>query len=239
MKLLLIAFLFAATVTHAQTRWQLATGYRAESFHTQNIVWFAGEVDRTTAGALRIEVRPNNTLFKLSDIRQAVQAGQVQAGETIMRSLVEAIPIAGKVRNWKARPALSPKLDPRILAVAQRPLFGLDMFQQLQRTRVSLNTHIDISATHASNMRLYEATGVGSCLLTDWKSNIGELFAEGVEVVTYKSAEECVEKVNYLLAHEEERQAIGDAGQRRTLRDHSFDNRAVQLNQIIQTALRQ
>ena len=95
MKLLLIAALFAATVTHAQTRWQLATGYRAESFHTQNIVWFAEEVERTTAGALRIEVRPNNTLFKLGDIRQAVQAGQVQAGETIMSSLVEAIPIAG------------------------------------------------------------------------------------------------------------------------------------------------
>ena len=95
MKPLLIALLFAATVTHAQTRWQLATGYRAESFHTQNIVWFAGEVERTTAGALRIEVRPNNTLFKLGDIRHAVQTAQVQAGEAIMSSLVEAIPIAG------------------------------------------------------------------------------------------------------------------------------------------------
>jgi spore maturation protein CgeB len=113
------------------------------------------------------------------------------------------------------------------------------MFPQLQRTRVSLNTHIDISATHASNMRLYEATGAGSCLLTDWKSNLGELFEDGVEVVSYKSADECVEKVNYLLAHEDERRAIATGGQRRTLRDHSFDNRAVQLDQIIHTALNQ
>jgi spore maturation protein CgeB len=173
-------------------------------------------------------------------IRQwAFDVVQMASRAGVSGSTLEAIPIAGKVRNWKARPALSPKLDPRILAVAQRPLFGLDMFQQLQRTRVSLNTHIDLSATHASNMRLYEATGAGSCLLTDWKSNIGELFAEGVEVVTYKSAAECVEKVNYLLAHEEARQAIGAAGQRRTLRDHSFANRAVHLDQIIQTALRQ
>jgi spore maturation protein CgeB len=173
-------------------------------------------------------------------IRQwAFDVVQMASRAGVSGSTLEAIPIAGKVRNWKARPALSPKLDPRILAVAQRPLFGLDMFQQLQRTRVSLNTHIDLSATHASNMRLYEATGAGSCLLTDWKSNIGELFEEGVEVVTYKSAAECVEKVNYLLAHEEARQAIGAAGQRRTLRDHSFANRAVQLDQIIQTALRQ
>jgi spore maturation protein CgeB len=172
-------------------------------------------------------------------IRQwAFDVVQMASRAGVSGSTLEAIPIAGKVRNWKARPALSPKLDPRILAVAQRPLFGLEMFQQLQRTRVSLNTHIDISATHASNMRLYEATGAGSCSLTDWKSNLGELFEDGVEVVSYKSADECVEKVNYLLAHEEARRAIAAAGQRRTLRDHSFDQRAVQLDQIIQTACR-
>jgi spore maturation protein CgeB len=157
----------------------------------------------------------------------------------VSATTLKAIPIAGKVRNWKARPALSPKLDARIVAVAQPPLFGLDMFQQLQRTRVSLNTHIDISVSHASNMRLYEATGVGSCLLTDWKSNLGELFEDGVEVVSYKSADECIEKVDYLLANEDARRAIATAGQRRTLRDHSFDNRAVQLDQIIQSALSQ
>jgi len=95
MKLLLIAALFAVAGAHAQTRWQLATGYRAESFHTQNIGQFAAEVAQATAGALRIEVRPNNTLVKLADIRQAVQAEQVEAGETIMSSLVDAIPIAG------------------------------------------------------------------------------------------------------------------------------------------------
>ena len=162
---------------------------------------------------------------------------QMASRAGVSGSTLEAIPIAGKVRNWKARPALSPKLDPQISAVAQRPLFGLEMFQQLARTRVSLNTHIDISATYASNMRLYEATGTGSCLLTDWKSNLGELFEPEVEIVSYKNADECVEKVNYLLNHEDERQAIATAGQRRTLRDHSFDKRAVQLDQIIKTAL--
>jgi spore maturation protein CgeB len=57
--------------------------------------------------------------------------------------------------------------------------------------------------------------------------------------VSYKSADECIEKVDYLLANEDARRAIATAGQRRTLRDHSFDNRAVQLDQIIQTALSQ
>jgi TRAP-type C4-dicarboxylate transport system substrate-binding protein len=95
MKFIVLAALAAASVSHAQTQWKLATGYRAESFHTENIAQFAREVDRATAGELRIEVHPNNTLFKLADIRQAVQDGKVQAGETIMTSMVAEIPIAG------------------------------------------------------------------------------------------------------------------------------------------------
>ena len=91
----LLAALAAAPVLHAQTQWKLATGYRAESFHTRNVVQFAQDVERASAGALRIEVHANNALFKLGDIPQAVQDGKAQAGETIMTSLVRDMPIAG------------------------------------------------------------------------------------------------------------------------------------------------
>jgi len=161
-------------------------------------------------------------------------ASRVGVSEAMLKSL----PGAKNVKHWKARPALPPRLDDRILRAARSPLFGMEMFQQLQRTRVSLNTHVDIARTHASNMRLYEATGAGSCLLTDAKPLLHELFEPDVEVVAYANADECVEKVNYLLAHEEERRAIAKAGQQRTLRDHSFDNRAARLDEIIQKELR-
>lgn len=95
MKLILIAALCAATVAHAQTTWKLATGYRAELFHTENIVQFGKDVEAASKGQLKIEVAPNNTLFKLADIRQAVQDGKVQSGETIMTGMVKDIPIAG------------------------------------------------------------------------------------------------------------------------------------------------
>ncbi|MDP3228797.1 MAG: TRAP transporter substrate-binding protein [Acidovorax sp.] len=91
----LLAALAVAPVLHAQTQWKLATGYRAESFHTRNVVQFAQDVERASAGALRIEVHANNALFKLGDIPQAVQDGKAQAGETIMTSLVRDMPIAG------------------------------------------------------------------------------------------------------------------------------------------------
>ena len=91
----LLAALAVAQMAHAQTQWKLATGYRAESFHTRNVVQFAQDVERASGGALRIEVHANNTLFKLGEIPQAVQDGKVQAGETIMTSLVQGMPIAG------------------------------------------------------------------------------------------------------------------------------------------------
>jgi spore maturation protein CgeB len=152
-------------------------------------------------------------------------------------STLAGLPIAGRVRQWKARPSLPKPLDSRIVRAANAPLFGLEMFQQLQRSRISLNTHIDISSTYASNMRLYEATGVGSCLLTDAKSNVSELFEPDAEVVTYAGWEECVEKVEYLLDHENRRRAIAVAGQRRTLREHRFENRAEKLDHVIREAV--
>ena len=75
--------------------WTLGTGYRAESFHTQNIAQFAREVGVASGGQLTIEVLPNGTLAKLADISQAVRDGKAQAGETIMTSMVKDIPIAG------------------------------------------------------------------------------------------------------------------------------------------------
>jgi TRAP-type C4-dicarboxylate transport system substrate-binding protein len=97
MKRLMIAALCAAGVAsaYAQAQWKLATGYRAESFQTQNLVQFALDVEQGTAGQLRIEVHPNNTLFKLGEIPKAVQEGKVEAGETIMTALVKDMPIAG------------------------------------------------------------------------------------------------------------------------------------------------
>ena len=83
----------AAAPTPAQ--WKLATGYRAESFHTRNLVQFAQDVEAASSGALRIEVHANNALAKLADIPAAVQSGKAQAGETIMTSLVADMPIAG------------------------------------------------------------------------------------------------------------------------------------------------
>jgi spore maturation protein CgeB len=117
------------------------------------------------------------------------------------------------------------------------PLWGYDMYRQLQRSKITINIHIDMAEQFAANMRLYEATGVGTMLLTDWKTNLPDLFEPGKEVVAYRSIEECVERVNYYLAHESEREEIARAGQRRTLCEHSYYHRMQELTEILERYL--
>src|SRR5262249_52968833 len=98
--------------------------------------------------------------------------------------------------------------------------------------------HTDIAGTYASNMRLYEATGVGTMLLTDWKENLKDLFEIGKEVVAYRSHEECKDLISYYLTHDNEREAIALAGQRRTLSEHNYYHRMKDLADAVSKYLR-
>lgn len=152
-------------------------------------------------------------------------------------SVLESLPKLHQATNWTERPDNGDPIDSQVANRAQPPVFGLDMFEKLRDSRVVLNTHIDASKS-ASNMRLYETTGVATCLLTDWKDNLPELFEPDTEVVTYRSVEECVERIDYLLTHESQRRAIAAAGQKRTLARHTIYRRAEQLDAILQSDLR-
>jgi len=82
-------------------------------------------------------------------------------------------------------------------------------------------------------MRLFEATGVGTLLITDWKMNLHDMFELGKEVVAYRSPEECIKLVQYYLEHDREREAIARAGQERTLREHTFYHRMQEVVEIV------
>ncbi|MGZ4415516.1 MAG: CgeB family protein [Gaiellaceae bacterium] len=111
--------------------------------------------------------------------------------------------------------------------------WGIEMFRVLAESRIAVNRHIDVAENNANNMRLYEATGVGTLLLTDAKQNLGDLFAVGAEVVAYRDEDELVEAVDHYLVHEDERRAIAEAGQRRTLADHTYAVRMQELVEIL------
>jgi TRAP-type transport system periplasmic protein len=76
--------LIAAASALAQTKWDLPSAYPATNFHTENLVQFASDVDKATAGKLKITVHPGASLFKAPEIKRAVQTNQAQAGEILL-----------------------------------------------------------------------------------------------------------------------------------------------------------
>jgi spore maturation protein CgeB len=117
--------------------------------------------------------------------------------------------------------------------------WGIRMFRILAASKVVVNYHGDVAQSYANNMRLFEATGTGALLVTDWKTNLHEMFVLDKEVIAYRSGEECAEMIQYYLEHEDEREEIARAGQVRTLRDHTYNQRMQVLVDIVERYLQQ
>ena len=111
--------------------------------------------------------------------------------------------------------------------------WGRDMYEVLAHSRITLNHHGDVPS-HSNNLRLYEATGVGALLLTDWTPDLQELFRVGEEVVAYKDAEEAIGLIRHFLEDEARREQIAHAGQARTIKDHSWTTRMEELLRSIE-----
>ena len=159
----------------------------------------------------------------------SIHSGLLRVG--LQEKLLDRIPIVSRGIRYRDNPLLP--VHPGLKKHLTAPCFGLEMFRVLRDSKVTFNSHLNISVHSSSNMRMFETTGVGTCLLTDHMEKTSELFVPDKEVVTYRSAEECIEKVVYLLEHPSERNAIARAGQIRTLREHSFHVRAQVLDGII------
>ncbi len=133
--------------------------------------------------------------------------------------------------------APSLKADSPIRPRHHGEVWGMDMYRALARSRVTVNRHIDVAENYANNMRLYEATGVGTLLITDRKDNLDKLFKVGKEIVCYSSREEAADLINYYLAHSEEAEQIARAGQARTLSEHTYGHRMKELVPILERHL--
>lgn len=113
-------------------------------------------------------------------------------------------------------------------------VWGLEMYRSLARSHITFNRHIKVAENYANNMRLYEATGVGAMLITDYKDNLGEIFEIGKEVVAYRNKDEAVDLIRYYASHPEEAAKIAKAGQMRTLKDHTYKARMTELVPVLE-----
>jgi hypothetical protein len=111
----------------------------------------------------------------------------------------------------------------------QGEVWGADMYQALRRSKITLNSHIDMAGREAGNMRLFEATGVGAFLLTDFKDNLHTLFAPDREVAVWRSIDDCLKAIDRALDDDAARNATARAGQARTMAQHTYRHRAAEI----------
>ncbi len=111
-------------------------------------------------------------------------------------------------------------------------VLGKDYYKLLQQSHIVLNRHTD-EPGEGGNIRTFEVTGVGACLLTDTRPNIANLFEIDKEILTYSSIDECVEKAEYLLNHEDERKKIAAAGHTRAAKDHTTMIRCMTIHEAL------
>lgn len=205
----------------------------AEGFH----LYRAEVIDRlvTSHVPLRLHVPSDRSGFRgvvLPYLRRTLWKLYRQRHPTsIQQFFLKSFPLLNRVKDWTHPPAKP--LPRRIRKQLAPPLFGMSMYSQMRQSRVSLNTHGDVSQQEANNLRLWEATGVGSCLLTDAKANLSELFEVDAEVVTYESAEDCREKARWLLDHPQQSEEIARCGHRRVMRDHTLAHRAQEVSSLL------
>ncbi len=129
------------------------------------------------------------------------------------------------------RDALFTKLEPLVPLkfmfhnAVLPPVYGKEYYELISKSYSILNIHTDAMGHRVGNMRMFETTGVGSCLLVENGSNMNEFFEEGKEVVTYENLDDCLEKINYLSNNLNVALQIGKSGQNKTLKEHTIDNR--------------
>ncbi len=86
----------------------------------------------------------------------------------------------------------------------------------------------------ALKLRDFDGPMSGSLYMTHALPELASLFQPGLEMVTFRTEEEMVDRVQYYLGRDQEREAIAAAGRRRALQDHTWAQRfAVVLHSLL------
>jgi spore maturation protein CgeB len=102
--------------------------------------------------------------------------------------------------------------------------------------RLVLNIHRESMAQNGWSpaTRMFEAAGAASCQVTDAWQGIEDFFAPGEEILVAASAEEVAQLVRSV--DDERARRIGQAGRARALADHTYTQRARQMDAILRAA---
>lgn len=115
-------------------------------------------------------------------------------------------------------------------------VYGEEYYALIENSRIVVNRHRDEDAD-GPNIRVFEVTGLGSCLVTDRVTNLSDFFVPDHEFVGFSCVEEAFEKIKFLSENPDQRRSISQAGALRVQQDHTIRKKCEQIDSVIQTAI--
>jgi hypothetical protein len=89
--------------------------------------------------------------------------------------------------------------------------------------KIILGWNIDPTIDLYFSNRTWYTLGCGGFLLTAYTPSLEEIFGQGKELDWFETIEECCDKIEYYLQHDEERQLIARAGYQLAHSEYSYD----------------
>ena len=114
-------------------------------------------------------------------------------------------------------------------------LNNMEMKRLCYRSKINLNITRSTFAetTSSSTARLFELAMMGACIVSNPYSGIEKWFKPNDEVLIVHDVEEALETYATLLSDDAFCANIGKKARERALRDHTYDNRALEFQEII------
>lgn len=105
------------------------------------------------------------------------------------------------------------------------------------QSKICINIHNDrqyagIDKEMDANNRLFDLAMAGCCQVSNGEQMISKYFNYN-EVITADDPDKWIEKIDYYLSHETEREEMGTKALQRALKDHSWEKRAEEFIQFI------
>jgi spore maturation protein CgeB len=132
---------------------------------------------------------------------------------------------------WGPRWALLPPGDPLRRNIAGAQLDYKEWVKAYRAARIVLVVHYQDGRVpcYQASPKLFEAMACGAFVLCDDQKDARALFQDGVHVVFFKDPVDLKAKVEYYLAHPDERERIAKAGRAEVLRAHTYRHRIAEI----------
>ena len=113
-------------------------------------------------------------------------------------------------------------------------LYGRATSMVYAGSRINLNISLK-GIEGGTPLRIMDIMGAGGFVLTSYCAETAELFEEDHEIVMFRTPEELLEKVDYYLAHDKEREQIAQAGHKKVMHCYTYERKIKQLLEWVET----